>query len=221
LTESTPDVPQDGKRIIFVRSKLREAIVRSHLPMDRDSETERRGSAKRFRASEPSIGAIHRYQPCGRSAIRAAISNFRGLEHALQFVGELNGIKFINDSKATNVDSVRVALESLDNSIILIMGGYDKGNDYSPLVELVKAKVKRLILLGEHTAKIRDALGKHTNTYSASTMRDAVFLAYSQGEKGDYVLLSPANASFDLFTDYRERGNAFREAVKQLGDVYQ
>jgi UDP-N-acetylmuramoylalanine--D-glutamate ligase len=153
--------------------------------------------------------------------IRNAIANFRGLEHALQFVGELNGIKFINDSKATNVDSVKVALEALDNNIILIMGGYDKGNDYSPLVELVKAKVKRLILLGEHTAKIHATLGAHTVTHPASTMRAAVWLAYSQAETGDYVLLSPANASFDMFTDYRERGNAFREAVRQLASVHQ
>ncbi|MFQ6041760.1 MAG: UDP-N-acetylmuramoyl-L-alanine--D-glutamate ligase [Candidatus Poribacteria bacterium] len=152
--------------------------------------------------------------------IRDAISNFRGLEHALQFVGEINGVKFINDSKATNVDSVRVALESLGDDIILIMGGYDKGNDYSPLVELVKARVKLLILLGEHTAKIRDALSAYTITHPASTMREAVFFAYSQAERGDCVLLSPANASFDIFTDYRERGNAFREAVKQLANVH-
>jgi len=152
-------------------------------------------------------------------AIRDAISNFHGLEHALQFVGELNGVKFINDSKATNVDSVRVALEAIENNIILIMGGYDKGNDYSPLVGLVKAKVKILILLGEHTAKIRDALGAYTTTYPASTMREAVSLAYSQAQKGDYVLLSPANASFDMFTDYRERGNAFREAVRHVSNV--
>jgi UDP-N-acetylmuramoylalanine--D-glutamate ligase len=163
-------------------------------------------------------------EECGIPGIQDAISNFHGLEHALQFVGELNGVKFINDSKATNVDSVRVALEAIETpplskgagGIILIMGGYDKGNDYSPLVELIKAKVKILILLGEHTAKIRDALGAYTTTYPASTMREAVFLAYSQSQKGDYVLLSPANASFDMFTDYKERGNAFREAVNQL-----
>ena len=162
------------------------------------------------RGAIPRIGAIH------RRPIRDAISNFHGLEHALQFVSELNGVTFIDDSKATNVDSVRVALESLENDIILIMGGYDKGNDYSLLVELVKAKVKILILLGEYTSKIRDALSAFTTTYPASTMREAVFLAYSKSQKGDYILLSPANASFDMFTDYRERGNAFREAVKQL-----
>jgi UDP-N-acetylmuramoylalanine--D-glutamate ligase len=156
--------------------------------------------------------------PSPYGAIRDAISNFHGLEHALQFVGELNGVKFINDSKATNVDSVRVALEAIENNIILIMGGYDKGNDYSPLVELVKAKVKILILLGEHTSKIRNALGAYTITYPASSMREAVSLAYSQSQKGDYVLLSPANASFDMFTDYRERGNAFREAVRHVSN---
>jgi len=150
------------------------------------------------------------------SSIPNAIANFHGLEHALQFVDELNGITFINDSKATNVDSVRVALEALENNIILIMGGYDKGNDYSPLIELVKSKVKVLALLGKYTSKIRAELGGYTDTYSASTIREAVALAYSQAQQGDYVLLSPANASFDMFTDYRERGNAFMEAVEEL-----
>ncbi|MBM3240272.1 UDP-N-acetylmuramoyl-L-alanine--D-glutamate ligase [Candidatus Poribacteria bacterium] len=169
-----------------------------------------------------SIEKVDNYQSSitnHQSAIREAISNFHGLEHALQVVGELNGVKFINDSKATNVDSVRVALEAIENNIILIMGGYDKGNNYSPLVELVKAKVKMLILLGEHTAKIRDALGAYATIYPASTMREAVSLAYSRAQKGDYVLLSPANASFDMFTDYRERGNAFREAVRHVSKM--
>jgi UDP-N-acetylmuramoylalanine--D-glutamate ligase len=96
------------------------------------------------------------------------------------------------------------------------MGGYDKGNDYQPLIEYVRSKVKGLILLGSHTGIIRNALAAHVVTWEVGTMIDAVELAYSHAVPGDVVLLSPANASFDMFTDYKERGQAFREAVNHL-----
>ena len=153
--------------------------------------------------------------------MRSAISNFNPvehppLEHAFEPVKTINGIQFINDSKATNVAAVKAALESLSNPILLIMGGYDKGNNYQPLIECVRSKVKRLILLGSHTGIIRNALAAHVVIRDAGTMNDAVELAYSQAAPGDIVLLSPANASFDMFTDYKARGQAFREAVNHL-----
>jgi len=150
------------------------------------------------------------------TVIRNAISNFRGLKDTLEFVRELNGVKFINDTKATNVDAVRAALQAMRGKVLLIMGGYDKGNDYAPLVELVNIKVKELILLGENTGRIRDSLAEYTVTYNADTMPEAVEIAYSHASGGDYVLLSPANASFDLFIDYKARGEAFRKAVESL-----
>ena len=164
------------------------------------------------------VGQIFGISP---NMMRSAICNFSPaehppLEHAFEPVRTINGIRFINDSKATNVAAVKAALESLSDPILLIMGGYDKGNNYQPLIECVRSKVKGLILLGSHTGIIRNALAAHVVTRDAGTMSDAVELAYSHAVPGDVVLLSPANASFDMFTDYKERGQAFREAVNHL-----
>ena len=164
------------------------------------------------------VGQIFGISP---NMMRSAICNFSPaehppLEHAFEPVRTINGIRFINDSKATNVAAVKAALESLSDPILLIMGGYDKGNNYQPLIECVQSKVKGLILLGSHTGIIRNALAAHVVTRDAGTMSDAVELAYSHAVPGDVVLLSPANASFDMFTDYKERGQAFREAVNHL-----
>ena len=164
------------------------------------------------------VGQIFGISP---NMMRSAICNFSPaehppLEHAFEPVRTINGIRFVNDSKATNVAAVKAALESLSDPILLIMGGYDKGNNYQPLIECVQSKVKGLILLGSHTGIIRNALAVHVVTRDAGTMSDAVELAYSHAVPGDVVLLSPANASFDMFTDYKERGQAFREAVNHL-----
>ncbi len=164
------------------------------------------------------VGQIFDISP---DIMRSAISAFSPaehppLEHAFEPVKTVNGIRFINDSKATNVAAVKAALESLSDPILLIMGGYDKGNEYEPLVECVRSKVKVLILLGSHTGIIRNALAAHVVTRDAATVSDAVALAYSHAAPGDVVLLSPANASFDMFTDYKARGQAFREAVNHL-----
>ncbi|MBI1923114.1 UDP-N-acetylmuramoyl-L-alanine--D-glutamate ligase, partial [Candidatus Poribacteria bacterium] len=154
-------------------------------------------------------------------SMRVAIRRFTpaeypALEHAFELVKTIQGVRFINDSKATNVAAVKAALESLSEPILLIMGGYDKGNDYEPLVELVKTKVKGLILLGTHTQIIRNALAPHVVTWHAHTMEEAVKITYASATRGDVVLLSPANASFDMFSDYKARGLAFREAVRNL-----
>lgn len=164
------------------------------------------------------VGQIFGISP---DIMRSAISAFSPaehppLEHAFEPVKTVNGIRFINDSKATNVAAVKAALQSLSDPILLIMGGYDKGNEYEPLVECVRSKVKVLILLGSHTGIIRNALAAHVVTRDAATVSDAVALAYSHAAPGDVVLLSPANASFDMFTDYKARGKAFREAVNHL-----
>ena len=164
------------------------------------------------------VGQIFGISP---DMMRSAICDFSPaeyppLEHAFEPVKTINGIRFINDSKATNVAAVKAALESLSDPILLIMGGYDKGNNYQPLVECVQSRVKELILLGSHTRIIRNALAAHVVTRDAGTMSDAVKLAYSHAVPGDIVLLSPANASFDMYTDYKARGQAFREAVNHL-----
>ena len=157
--------------------------------------------------------------PCEK--IRSAICQFspkehNALEHALETVRTVRDVKIVNDSKATNVDAVRAAIESISEPLLLIMGGYDKGNDYTPLIDLVKSKVKALILLGKHTGRIRNALEPHVVTWDATTMEHAVEKAYSHAVPGDVILLSPANASFDMFDDYKARGCAFREAAIRL-----
>ncbi len=164
------------------------------------------------------VGQIFGISP---DMMRSAIGGFSpaehpALEHAFEPVKTINGIRFINDSKATNVAAVKAALESLSDPILLIMGGYDKGNNYQPLIEGVQSKVKGLILLGAHTGIIRNALATHVVIQGAATMGEAVEIAYSHAVPGDVVLLSPANASFDMFTDYKARGQAFREAVNHL-----
>jgi len=151
--------------------------------------------------------------------IREELRNFPGLEHALEFVDEVRGVKFIDDSKSTNVFSLEAALESCNGHIILIMGGRDKGNDYAPLKPLVQEKVDHLVLIGESAEKIRNSIGGYTTSHRAVTMEDAVQLAYSLAKPGDTVLLSPACASFDMFRDYAERGAIFKEAVRRIAEA--
>lgn len=139
------------------------------------------------------------------------------LSHAFELVRTLEGVRFINDSKATNVAAVKAALESLvDSQVLLIMGGYDKGNDYTPLREIVQTKVKGAVMLGEYTQQIEKTLTNATDIMKAETMAEAVQIAYEHAVPGDVVLLSPANASFDMYTDYKARGADFKAAVDAL-----
>lgn len=152
-----------------------------------------------------------------KEKIRESFSSFKGLEHRLEHVATIRGVEFINDSKATNVNSVWYALESMTHPTILILGGQDKGNDYSQLLELVQEKVKAIVCMGLDNAPIHAAFdGVVENVIDTKSAKDAVNAAYSLAEKGDVVLLSPACASFDLFANYEERGAQFREAVKSL-----
>lgn len=165
--------------------------------------------------------AVARILDVSCEQIRSAVCRFRprehnALEHALEPVRTIHGVRIINDSKATNVNAVKAAIDSISAPLLLIMGGYDKGNDYAPLINLVKSKVKGLILLGKHTGRIRNALQPHVVTWDAMTMDRAVEIAYSHALPGDVILLSPANASFDMYDDYKARGCAFREAVIKL-----
>jgi len=130
---------------------------------------------------------------------------------------KVHGIQFINDSKATNVNSCWYALESVKGGIVWIAGGVDKGNDYSELFELVEKKVKAIVCLGKDNQRIKDAFeGKVEAIVESETMMEAVKSAYYLGAKEDTVLLSPACASFDLFENYEERGRKFKEAVREL-----
>ena len=152
-----------------------------------------------------------------KEKIRDAIQTFEGLEHRMFKVATVRGVEFINDSKATNVNSTWYALESMTKPVILILGGVDKGNDYSFIKELVKEKVKGIVCLGVDNTKIHEALGKDVPfMVNAQSAKDAVEAAFHFADKGDVVLLSPACASFDLFKNYEDRGNQFIKAVKDL-----
>ena len=152
-----------------------------------------------------------------KDVIRESLIDFRNVPHRLESVINVHGIKFINDSKATNVNSAWYALETIDAPLVWIAGGVDKGNDYSMLDELVKSKVKAIVCLGTDNEKIHKAFeGKTTKIIDTTSMIEAVRTAYYLGDKGDSVLLSPACASFDLFENYEDRGNQFKLAVRSL-----
>lgn len=149
--------------------------------------------------------------------IRQALSNFEGVEHRLEKVVSVRGVSYINDSKATNVNSCWYALESMRTPVVLILGGTDKGNDYSEIESLVKEKVHTLIFLGLDNTKLHNFFdGKVNSIFDAVSMQEAVSIAYENAKKGDTVLLSPCCASFDLFLNYEDRGRQFKEYVRNL-----
>lgn len=148
--------------------------------------------------------------------IRQVLKDFQGLEHRLELVEVINGVRYVNDSKGTNVGAVIKSLDGFSEPIILIAGGLDKGSDFTPLAGIVKEKVKTLILLGKAKDKIYKALGHLTGTIFVHSMEEAVNRAYEIAREGDVVLLSPACASFDMFKDYEDRGRVFKGAVRRL-----
>ena len=152
-----------------------------------------------------------------KEIIRESLQDFQNVEHRLEFVASINGIEFINDSKATNVNSTWYALESMQKPIVWVCGGQDKGNDYNELSELVKSKVKAIVCLGKDNKKIIEAFkGSVDLIVETDNAADAVAASYKIGKKGDVVLLSPACASFDLFKNYEDRGMQFKAAVRSL-----
>ncbi len=162
-------------------------------------------------------GVAARLLEIRKDTIKKCLSDFQNVEHRLEHVGKVHGVNFINDSKATNVNSTWYALESMTNPVIWIVGGVDKGNDYEMLRELVSEKVKAIVCLGLDNEKIIEAFKdvvEHIAT--ATSARQAVDTAYYMSQPGDNVLLSPACASFDLFENYEDRGNQFKYAVRNL-----
>ncbi len=151
-----------------------------------------------------------------KNKIREAVQTFEGLEHRMELVATVRGIEFINDSKATNINSTWYALESMMKPTILILGGIDKGNDYSLIKELIEEKVKAIVCMGLDNKKIHDAFDDSITIMDTASAEQAVLAAYKLGTIGDVVLLSPACASFDLFKNYEDRGKQFKEAVKNL-----
>lgn len=151
------------------------------------------------------------------SAIRDSLMSFEGVEHRLELVRELEGVRYINDSKATNVNAVWYALDSFNVPMVLILGGRDKGNDYSELIEQIRKKVHTIVAIGESREKIRNELGEVVpNLCMAENMKEAVGLGKKWAKRGEIVLLSPACASFDMFDNYEHRGKEFKRWVNSL-----
>ena len=162
-------------------------------------------------------GIASRILEIRKDVVRESLEDFTNVEHRLEFVAKVNGIEFINDSKATNVNSTWFALESMEHPTVWIVGGVDKGNDYSELMQLVKDKVKSIICLGVDNQKLIEAFtGVVETIVEARSAMEAVAYGYRLAKKDETVLLSPACASFDLFENYEDRGNKFKEAVRSL-----
>lgn len=148
--------------------------------------------------------------------ISEALVSFKGVEHRIEFVRNINGISFYNDSKATNVDSVSVALKSFDKPVLLILGGQDKGNDYSILEPLVREKVKKIYAIGQSASKIYNYFNNIIETQICSSFHEIALNALKDGKSGDVVLLSPACASFDMFNNYEHRGKVYKKIINSL-----
>ncbi|HZH35072.1 MAG TPA: UDP-N-acetylmuramoyl-L-alanine--D-glutamate ligase [Pyrinomonadaceae bacterium] len=163
---------------------------------------------------------------CGAApdSMRETIKNFKAVEHRLEFVSEIGGVKFYNDSKATSVDATQKALEALaddDGKIVLILGGLGKNAPYAPLADLIQKKARKLVLIGEDAPNIESQLKDFAETVNAESMQDAVEKGFHSAERGDSVLLAPACASFDMFGSYEERGVTFKNCVFELGSKFQ
>ena len=162
-------------------------------------------------------GIVAKLMDISDEQLRTSLSDFKGVPHRLEKVATVRGVQYINDSKATNVNSCWYALQSMRTKTVLILGGTDKGNDYSEIEELVKSKARALIFLGKDNSKLHAFFGGMVPVIrEATSMEEAVKTAYQLAEKGDTVLLSPCCASFDLFQNYEDRGDQFKECVRRL-----
>ncbi|PYV45624.1 MAG: UDP-N-acetylmuramoyl-L-alanine--D-glutamate ligase [Acidobacteria bacterium] len=197
----------DGKDLVFRLADTREAVI--------SSEAIRLPGKHNLENITAAITAA-RVVNAASAKIAQAVMRFGGVEHRLELVAEIEGVKFYNDSKATNTDATLKALEAFEAKIVLILGGRDKGSDFTVLSPLIKERVRQLILLGEASEKIRFQLSGIAPMLQAGHMEEAVRLAFKQAAKGDVVLLAPACASFDMFRDYEHRGRVFKESVERL-----
>ena len=215
-----------GKKVFFSRLKEVEngAFVREDkIIFKNDGREETVCSLKDLKLIgvhniENTLASVAISGICGISGkiMRDVISEFKGIKHRMELVREIRGIRFINDSKGTNVGATVKSLQSFNEPIILIAGGKDKGSDYLPLKGLIEERVKFLILIGDAKKKIAKSLNGFKNKIEADTLENAVKEGYKRAKSGDIVLLSPACASFDMFRDYEDRGEQFEEIVNRL-----
>jgi UDP-N-acetylmuramoylalanine--D-glutamate ligase len=199
----------------FIQNNKMEVIInQDELKMETESiALEGKHNMKNAMAAT----SVAKLMQIRKATIRESLANFQGVEHRLEKVLKIQNVQYINDSKATNVNATFFALDSMNSPTVWIVGGVDKGNDYNELMSLVREKVKAIVCLGVDNKKIIDAFGNVVDIMvEVSNMNDAVRMAQRLTEKGDNVLLSPACASFDLFENYEDRGNQFKQAVHNL-----
>ncbi len=200
----------------FIKEKTMEVNIINEEEFTMETETialEGKHNMKNAMAAT----SVAKLMKIRNATIRESLSNFQGVEHRLEKVLKIQNVQYINDSKATNVNATFFALDSMNTPTVWIVGGVDKGNDYNELMSLVREKVKAIICLGVDNKKIIHVFGNVVDIMlEVTTMEDAVKMAQRLSEKGDTVLLSPACASFDLFENYEDRGNQFKQAVKHL-----
>jgi len=212
LPFSVSGTVKEGAFVVNNRVKVR--IDSEELDLVDIHELTIKGQHNLYNAMAASLAATVMGIPT--ASLRGTLRNFKGVEHRLEFVREVNGVSYINDSKATNVDSVWYALQSFQSPLILLLGGRDKGNDYSRLHDLVRKHVKAIVAIGESADKVVNAFKQAVPTEKASSMEEAVLVASKLAAKGDTVLLSPACASFDWFVNYEHRGRAFKDIVSRM-----
>jgi UDP-N-acetylmuramoylalanine--D-glutamate ligase len=230
LNRDDPIVMQFGekvkaKKVLF---SLKEKLDEGAFSNGQRISLKFGGKEEEYSLAKTSLKGIHNVEnmmaaltaarifSCSKKAVQAVLNEFKGLEHRLEFVREIEGVRFYNDSKGTNVGSVVKSLQSFSEPVILIAGGKDKNGDLSPLEEFIQKRVKHLILIGEARERMNRELGGLTDTVLAKTMEEAVLLARQKAKAGEVVLLSPACSSFDMFKDYKDRGKVFKEAVNKL-----
>jgi len=230
LNRDDPIVMRFGERIKArkVLFSMKEKLEEGAFSNGRTISLRRAGHEEKYSLSKTSLKGIHNVENmmaaltaarifgCSKKAIGDALNRFKGLEHRLEFVREIGGVRFYNDSKGTNVGSVVKSLQSFSEPVVLIAGGKDKNGDLSPLEAWIRKRVKHLILIGEAKERMNRELGGLTDTVIAKTLEEAVLLAHRKAKAGEVVLLSPACSSFDMFKDYKERGKIFKEAVNKL-----
>jgi len=210
------------KRIFINQDREDFLVINDEDRMVRDFALEARSQAVYFRAdqelnaNQACVTAVADVLGIPRSACRAVFNDFKGLEHRMEQVAIVRGVNFINDSKATTVESCIWALRSITQPVVLICGGRDKGVDYSLVVSAARRKVKAAVLIGEAKEKIRASLAGAVPVFEEATLPRAVACAFEQASAGDCVLLSPMCSSYDMFTDYEERGRVFKKAVNEL-----
>jgi len=208
------ETPEAGAKGYVEDKKIVINTLNGTFTMDRDSLSL---PGKHNLYNSLAAGIAAKVEDIKDERIRASLSDFAGVEHRLEKVARVHGVDYINDSKATNVNSCWYALQSMTTPLVLILGGTDKGNDYSEIEELVKEKVHALIFLGVDNKKLHAFFdGKVDQIEDALSMKEAIDKAYKMAKKGDTVLLSPCCASFDLFKNYEDRGEQFKQCVREL-----